>query len=48
MKVQFDKIDNLNATLELELERTDYEPSYREELKKYKSQAAMKGFRMTR
>ncbi len=45
MKVQFDKIDNLNATLELELERTDYEPSYREELKKYKSQAAMKGFR---
>jgi len=45
MKVQFDKIDDLNATLELELERSDYEPEYREELKKYRAQAAMKGFR---
>ncbi len=45
MKVNFDKIDNLNATLELELERSDYEPGYREELKKYRAQAAMKGFR---
>jgi len=45
MKVQFDKIDALNATLELELERADYESEYKEELKKYKAQAAMKGFR---
>jgi len=45
MKVNFDKIDNLNATLELELEPSDYEAEYREELKKYKAQAAMKGFR---
>jgi trigger factor len=38
-------IDNLNAELTVTIEKKDYEPKFVEELKKYRQQASMKGFR---
>lgn len=38
-------IDNLNAELTVTIEKKDYEPKFLEELKKYRQQASMKGFR---
>lgn len=37
--------DDLNATLTLILEKGDYEPAFMQEIKKYKKQAQLKGFR---
>jgi len=45
MKVNFEKQDNLTALLEFELEKSDYEKEYLQELKKYQAKAALKGFR---
>ncbi len=38
-------IDNLNAILTVTVEKAEYEPKFKKELNKYKSQAHMKGFR---
>ncbi len=38
-------IDNLNTELTVTIEKKDYEPKFLEELKKYRQQASMKGFR---
>jgi trigger factor len=38
-------IDNLNAELTVTIEKKDYEAKFVEELKKYRQQASMKGFR---
>ena len=45
MKIKFDKSDELTALLELEIEPTDYQKDFEDELKKYKAKAQMKGFR---
>jgi len=45
MKINFEKTDDLNAVLELNIEKSDYESAYIEELKKYRKNAALKGFR---
>ena len=44
-KVVKNDIDDLNATLTVTIEKTDYEPLLDKELKKYRQQAAFKGFR---
>lgn len=38
-------IDNLNTEITVTIEKQDYEPKLVEELKKYRAQASMKGFR---
>ncbi len=38
-------VDNLNAELTVTIEKKDYESKFIEELKKYRQQASMKGFR---
>lgn len=38
-------VDNLNAELTVTIEKKDYESKFVEELKKYRQQASMKGFR---
>ena len=45
MELNFNKIDNLNATLVVTLEQADYAPSVEKELKKQQKQAVIKGFR---
>jgi len=45
MELNFNKIDNLNATLVVTLEKADYAPSVEKELKKQQKQAVIKGFR---
>jgi len=45
MKIKFDKSDELTALLELEIEPSDYQKDFEEELKKYRAKAQMKGFR---
>ena len=45
MKINFEKTDNLNAVLELNIEKSDYEASFNDELKSYRKKAALKGFR---
>jgi trigger factor len=45
MELNFNKIDNLNATLVVTLEPADYAPSVEKELKKQQKQAVIKGFR---
>ena len=45
MESNFNKIDNLNATLVVTLEKADYAPSVEKELKKHQKQAVIKGFR---
>ena len=47
-KVEKKDIDNLNAVLTVTLEKSDYEPKLKAELKKYSKQAQMKGFRKGR
>ena len=37
--------DALNVTIDITLEPNDYAPKYESELKKYKNQAQLKGFR---
>lgn len=44
-KVVREDIDNLNATLTITLEKSDYQPKFNSELNKYRQQAHMKGFR---
>ena len=44
-KVVREEIDNLNATLTITLEKSDYQPKFNSELNKYRQQAHMKGFR---
>lgn len=44
-KVVREEIDNLNAVLTVTIDQESYEPKFLEELKKYKKQASMKGFR---
>jgi trigger factor len=45
MELNFNKIDNLNATLVVTIEKADYAPSVEKELKKQQKQAVIKGFR---
>ena len=45
MELNFNKIDNLNATLVVTLEQADYAPLVEKELKKQQKQAVIKGFR---
>lgn len=45
MKVNLEKNDDLTALLEFELEKSDYEKEYLQELKKYQAKATLKGFR---
>ena len=47
-KVERKDIDNLNAVLTVTLEKSEYEPKFKAELKKYRKQANMKGFRKGR
>ncbi|NBC07278.1 MAG: trigger factor [Bacteroidetes bacterium] len=47
-KVEKKDIDNLNAVLTVTLEKSEYEPKFKAELKKYRKQANMKGFRKGR
>jgi len=47
-KVEKKDIDNLNAVLTITLEKSEYEPKFNTELKKYRKQANMKGFRKGR
>jgi len=44
-KIVKENIDDLNATLTITIEKTSYEPRFKEELKKYRKQANFKGFR---
>lgn len=44
-KVVKEKKDELNATLSITVEKSDYEQKFNEELAKYRKQAHMKGFR---
>lgn len=44
-KVVREEIDNLNATVTITLEKSDYQPKFNSELNKYRQQAHMKGFR---
>lgn len=44
-RVVRENIDNLNATISVTVERNDYEGSYMEQLKQYRSKATVKGFR---
>lgn len=45
MELNFNKIDDLNATLVVELAKTDYAEAVEKELKKHQKQAVIKGFR---
>ncbi len=45
MEVNFNKIDDLNATLIVKMVKEDYAPSVEKELKKHQKQAVLKGFR---
>ncbi|MEM1220479.1 MAG: trigger factor [Bacteroidota bacterium] len=40
-----ESIDNLNATITVTVERSDYESTFNEQLKEYRKNAPMKGFR---
>ena len=44
-KVVREEIDNLNATVTITLEKSDYQPKFKSELNKYRQKAHMKGFR---
>ncbi len=45
MNVSFQKIDNLNGTLSINLEKADYEPKVDEQIKIYRKKAQIPGFR---
>jgi len=45
MKIDMQSVDELTATLSINIEKADYEPSFKSELKKYAGKASMKGFR---
>ena len=45
MEVNFNKTDELNATLVVKMAKDDYAPSVEKELKKHQKQAVLKGFR---
>lgn len=45
MNVSFQKIDNLNGTLSVSLEKADYEPKVDEQIKTYRKKAQIPGFR---
>lgn len=45
MELNFNKIDDLNATLVVELAKSDYAEAVEKELKKHQKQAVIKGFR---
>ncbi|MEZ4804112.1 MAG: trigger factor family protein [Bacteroidia bacterium] len=45
MELKFNKIDDLNATLVVELAKEDYSEAVEKELKKHQKQAVIKGFR---
>jgi trigger factor len=47
-KVEKHDIDHLNASITVTLEKSEYEPKFKSELKKYQKQANMKGFRKGR
>lgn len=44
-KIAWNEVDELNATLSVTIERSDYEDAFKQELKKYRKQGQMKGFR---
>ena len=46
MEVNFNKIDDLNATLTVALSKTDYTEKIDKELKKHQKTVAIKGFRV--
>ncbi|MFN5217413.1 MAG: trigger factor family protein, partial [Sphingomonadales bacterium] len=45
MNITFDKIDNLNATVVINLEKADYSEKVDKELRRIQKNATMKGFR---
>ncbi|MFM9943607.1 MAG: trigger factor, partial [Bacteroidia bacterium] len=45
MNVSFQKIDDLNGTLSVSLEKADYEPKVDEQIKNYRKKAQIPGFR---
>ena len=45
MNISFQKIDNLNGTLSINLEKADYEPKVDEQIKVYRKKAQIPGFR---
>ncbi len=47
-KVVKEDVDSLNSQLTITIEKSDYEPKFLQELKKYKNQAHLKGFRKGR
>ncbi|NNF35445.1 MAG: trigger factor [Saprospiraceae bacterium] len=45
MKIERIEKDNLNSSVSITLSKEDYEPTFLDELKKYRNKASMKGFR---
>jgi len=45
MKIDMQSVDNLNATLTINIEKADYQDKFKSELKKYAGKAQLKGFR---
>lgn len=46
MQVQFNKIDPINATMHIAIQKSDYQEAVEKELKKHQKQVAVKGFRV--